>query len=426
MPALTDGQIRNALKRVAKQQKMETLTDGEGRGVGRLTLVMKPMPTRVTADWFAQQYRDGKRTKAKIGSYPALGLAEARELFNRDFAITIQKGASIKVAGDTRPGTVADLFEAYCDHLEAAGKRSHKEARKGLNKIADTLGRNRLARDITPDDIVSILRPIYERGARSMADHTRSYLRSAYSWAMRSEHDYRSTSPRRFRLSSNPAAGIPTEPKNPGQRWLREEEWVQLWRWLGNPDTPVHPPYCRAIRLLMTCGQRVEEIASLHVSQYDPAEKMINFQKTKNGKAHSIPLPALAVELIEGIKPNEHGWLFPSMMDPSKPVTHSTLYSFLWRQRDRGVVPMVTNRDMRRTFFTLAGAAGVSKEIRSRICNHTQTDVSSVHYDRYHMLPEKRHGMALWDAYMRKILNLPPLLEVVSENDVTIQSVGEM
>ena len=32
MPSLTDGQIKNALKRVAKAQKPETLVDGEGRG----------------------------------------------------------------------------------------------------------------------------------------------------------------------------------------------------------------------------------------------------------------------------------------------------------------------------------------------------------------------------------------------------------
>lgn len=40
---------------------------------------------------------------------------------------------------------------------------------------------------------------------------------------------------------------------------------------------------------------------------------------------------------------------FPSAMDPSKPVTAGTLYSFMWRQRDLGVIPIVTNRDLRRT-----------------------------------------------------------------------------
>ena len=426
MPSLTDGQIKNALKRVAKTKKAETLVDGEGRGTGRLVLVVKPQPTRVTSVWYGQQWLDGKRKLKKMGDYPHIPLADARAVFERDFSGIINKGASIKVAGDTRPGTVSDLFEAYCDALEAAGKRSHKEARKGLNKIADQLGRNRLARDIIPEDVLNVIRPIYDRGKKSMADHVRSYIRSSFSWALKSELDYRSTSPRRFKLVGNPADSIPTEPKTPGQRWLREEEWVQLWKWLEYPDVTIHPPYCRAIRLLMTCGQRVEEIAHLHVSQYDRAEKMIAWDKTKNGKAHAIPLPELAVELLDSIVPNEHGWMFPSMKDPSKPVSHSTLYSFLWRQRDRGVVPVVTNRDMRRTFFTLAGAAGVSKEIRSRICNHTQTDVSSVHYDRYNMIKEKREGMAVWDAYMRKMLKLPPRLDVVAGTDKVIRSTRAM
>ena len=56
MPSLTDGQIKNALKRVAKAQKPETLVDGEGRGTGRLILVIKPRPTRVTSVFYAQQW----------------------------------------------------------------------------------------------------------------------------------------------------------------------------------------------------------------------------------------------------------------------------------------------------------------------------------------------------------------------------------
>jgi hypothetical protein len=39
------------------------------------------MPTRVTADWMAQQSRDDKRIKKKLGSYPSLSLALAREIF---------------------------------------------------------------------------------------------------------------------------------------------------------------------------------------------------------------------------------------------------------------------------------------------------------------------------------------------------------
>jgi hypothetical protein len=51
--SLTDGLIRQALKRVELTGKQENLVDRDGRGKGRLVLVLKPMPTRVTADWMA-------------------------------------------------------------------------------------------------------------------------------------------------------------------------------------------------------------------------------------------------------------------------------------------------------------------------------------------------------------------------------------
>jgi integrase len=404
VPSLTDGEIRRALKQVEQTGKQLSLVDGEGHGTGRLVLVMKPMPTRVTADWMAQQWRDQKRLKKKLGSYPSMSLSKAREVFTRDFADMIQKGRSIKIAGDTRPGTVADLFEAYVQYLEDAEKPSWKETQKGLNKIADTLGRNRPAREIEPDEIVEVIRPIYERGKKAMADHVRSYVHAAYSWGLKSEHDYRSTSQRRFRLVYNPAAGIPTEPKKVGTRWLDEDEFVRLYRWLECPDAPVHPPYTRAVRILMLTGQRVEEIARLHVDNWDSEEKIIDWSKTKNGSPHAIPVPPIAAELIASIKPNEHGWFFPSAMDPKRPVSHGTLYSFMWRQRDRGVIPVVTNRDLRRTWKTLAGQAGVPKEIRDRIQNHALQDVSSKSYDRWNYMREKRTGMAKWDKFVRAML----------------------
>jgi integrase len=404
MASLTEGTIRKAIKRAEISQKEISLTDGEGRGTGRLALILKPMPSRVTAEWMAQQWRDGKRTKSKLGSYPAMSLAEAREVFKRDFAAVIQRGSSIKGAGDTRAGTVADLFDAYITSLKAAGKSSWSDAEANLTKVAGVLGRNRPARDISPDDVLVVLRPIYERGKPSMADHVRSYVRSAYSWGMKSELDYRHSSSRRFGLILNPAAGIPTEPKVAGTRWLDEEEFVQLYRWLEFPDAPVHPPYTRAVRILMLTGQRVEEIAALHVDQWDAKERIIDWSKTKNGKPHAIPVPATAAELITSIIPNKYGWFFPSAMDSSKPVSANTLYSFMWRQRERGVIPVVTNRDLRRTWKTLAGKAGVSKEIRDRLQNHTLQDVSSKSYDRWNYMPEKRAGMEKWNAFVERLL----------------------
>ena len=107
--------------------------------------------------------------------------------------------------------------------------------------------------------------------------------------------------------------------------------------------------------------------------------------------------------------PNEYGWFFPSATDPTRPVSADTLYCFMWRQREREVIPFVTNRDLRRTWKTLAGKAGVPKEICDRIQNHALQDVSSKNYDRWNYMPEKRAGMKKWDKFVSALLAGSPL-----------------
>jgi len=62
-------------------------------------------------------------------------------------------------------------------------------------------------------------------------------------------------------------------------------------------------------------------------------------------------------------------------------------------------------RDLRRTFKTLTGKAGISKEVRDRLQNHALTDVSSLHYDKYDYLKEKRKAMDIWNDYLNNILS---------------------
>src|SRR3546814_19794739 len=102
------------------------------------------------------------------------------DVCSSDLADVIQKGRSIKIATDTRPGTVADLFEGYVASPKAANNPSWKETEKGSNKIADTLGRNRPAREIEAEEVVELIRPIYERGAQygiaAWRDRVRQYV----------------------------------------------------------------------------------------------------------------------------------------------------------------------------------------------------------------------------------------------------------
>src|SRR3546814_16379206 len=126
--------------------------------------------------------------------------------------------------------------------------------------------------------------------------------------ALKAEHDYRTTTARRFRLSYNPAAGIPTEPKTVGTRWLNEDEFVRLYRWLECPDAPVNPPYNRAVRILMLTGTRVAEIARLHVDQWDAKARAIPWCTRKNAKPTGLPAPTLADDITTSNQKTRHSY----------------------------------------------------------------------------------------------------------------------
>jgi hypothetical protein len=128
--------------------------------------------------------------------------------------------------------------------------------------------------------------------------------------------------------------------------------------------------------------------------------------KTKNGLPHSIPLPHQATKIIDGLHHNAHGLFFPCYADPTRPAQYDGLRQVISRfLEEHPEVPHFIPRDCRRTFKTLAGDAGVTKELRDRLQNHSKkSDVSSRHYDRYDALRERRAAMEVWGAYLDLIL----------------------
>lgn len=405
MPSISDSTIQKTIRQVGLSGKTKTLTDGSGRGVGRLKLIVRKMSDRAVAEWYAQQWKDGRRTLVKMGVYPTLPLADARKRFAADFSDVIHAGTSIKLAEELKPGTVADLFSGYVQHLQANGKRSWVDVKPSLDKAAEHIGKNKLARDVKTEDVLGYLRPIFLRDSHSMADHARGYIRAAFSWGIKTESDYRTTGTiRRFKIDTNPADNIPTAEKVAGNRWLRPDEFREVYDWLGDPDSTVTRHYMTAIRLIMLLGQRVTEITQLTAAHWNSAEQTLDWAKTKNGRPHCIPVPPIAAKLLDSLTPNRHGLFFPSALDESKPVEGEALYCVLWRVRDRMTVDAFTLRDLRRTWKTLAGHAGLTKTERDLMQNHARSDVSSKHYDRYEYLPEKRAAMAKWGEWLETTL----------------------
>lgn len=391
---LTDAAIHRALK----ARKDTQLSDGKGKGTGRLLLIIR----QGHASWYAQQWLNKRKRLSKIGSYPATPLAEARRIFNAEFAPAIERKNDIRYSALQKAGTVRELFEGYVSHLKQHGKRSSVDADYNLMRLLKSLNGDMAAKDLTTDAITHVLRPIYQRGSKSMADHMRSYVRSAYGWALKTERDYRHNAPKRFYLERNPVAEIPTEPKVAGTRWLSVDELRCFWLWLHirephnlRANHSIQESNQRALRLLIATGQRVEMICSIHTTMYNG--ECVEWATTKNGLPHLLPLPEFAKrELIE---PNEYGWYFYMHTNPAEHVRDTLLYSITRRFVERSGITPFAPRDLRRTWKTLAGKAGISKDTRDLIQHHSRHDVSSKHYDRYEYLAEKQDGMKLWHEW---------------------------
>jgi integrase len=410
---ITDKKIQQVVRNAPASGKnvIELRDDGE-RGTGRLVLVIKPRAGRVTVEWYAVFFRRGKRAKAKIGSYPTMTVAEGRRIFLNEYAPAISAGLDPTAAKrqQVSAGTVKELFSAYIDNLRRDEKRSAKIAHDYLlspkGGAAKAIGADRPAASIMPGDIVPLLAKIHGRGARAMANTVRSYLSAAFNFGLRAEHDFtKADIGARWGLKLNPVTAIPADAgaSHPGDRFLSPAEFRIVWLWLD--EYRARSLLAAAAMLKMATGQRTEEILRISDAGYDRQKAMINWEKTKNGLAHSIPLPHQAEAILERLVPNSHGLFFPHHRDPARRAGAPSVLDVIRKciRENPGLAPF-TARDLRRTFKTLAGDAGIPKEMRDRLQNHVQGDVSSRHYDRYGYLPERRAAMAKWATYLDLVI----------------------
>lgn len=392
---ITEPAIQKAVREVKSGAKTEArLTDPAPRGAGRLLLVVKP----TAATWYAMRTVAGRRALTKLGTFPGMGIAAAREAFAGTATTPLQKA----------PPQVGTFGEMCAGYLDSLGDKPTRWQPERLFQIAqEFIPADRLARDVTPENIVAVIKPIYDRGARVQADKMRMYLSAAFRWAMLAAHDYRVKSPKTWGLKTNPVDVVPrdTKAQGVGNRWLSETEYRHLLaatETFGTQRTRVRD----AIALIMLTGQRVREILHLRAGQWDSQSRLLSWDKTKNGKPHVLPVCAKAAAILDKLVPSDEGWLFPGERGGHQ--NDGAVLMWLRRYSESREIEPVTGRDLRRTWKTLAGHAGLTKTERDLLQNHTEGDVSSRHYDRYEYLPEKRLAVEKWESWLQQKVSRQP------------------
>lgn len=403
---LSDRQIQAALKTCTGET---VLNDGAGgKGGGSLVLVIRRRADGCTANWSGQWWEDGKRKRKPLGPYPSVGLSAARLLFADQVRAVLAAGKNPKslVLVTDKP-TVQRLFDAYCDQMVADGKRSAAEHRRCLNLAATALGPNRMAAQVDPADISAYLGKLFAAGTRSAADHVRSYLSAAFAFGMKSTHDYRQDNRQDWGIKYNPVAAVPKDmnASTPGDRALTAAEISRLWH--AGEGFGFYT--AAAIKLLLCTGQRVEELLRVEAHEIDLAGQVwrMPLEKTKAQIApHTVPLPDLAMPVLHQLLAvNPRGLLFAGRVGTG--MEHQAVNRAIGRWLKTQDMPHFTTRDLRRTWKTCAGEAGLDRFIRDFIQQHARGDVGSKHYDRHDYLQQTREAMTRWNAWLSATLEQP-------------------
>ena len=420
MKIIIDKAVRTAIAHLdLAEAGLVTLKDPAPRGSGRLLMIARRHKTTTSSEWFAQWYRNGKKLTTKLGDYPAMSVAEARDIFITKVSPAIQTGKNPTGprawVRNTR-ATVQDLFEAYLLHLAEKGARpgSIKTARSALlgrNGAAHLLGPTRPVDAITSEDIREVLRQIKSRGASHAANNTRAFLQAAFNYAIECKLSYHLKSQRTdWGIELNPVAPIPSDPAAfvPGDRYLSEEEFRRFWHWLTVKGRSYRYKFAPAMQLMMATGQRPGEILGLHRDMLIVDRQEILWPTTKNGLPHLLPMPDALWAIVTAQKPNEAGWLFPKQRIKNECAESYVTEWLIGAYLAESGAKNFSARDLRRTWKTIAGAAGLSKEIRDRLQNHAISDVSARNYDRYDYAREKRKAMDQWCTHLTALLTEDP------------------
>ena len=403
-----------SIKALKAKDKRYVVTESGNYGEGRLQIRVSESGAKT----FRVQYHiNGKRKVIGLGTYPTVDLKKARSKHASITALLSdnidpqehkleQQKAEFESSAKRTMLEMLDDFNVYISTRWAGSTISRTEKLIKRN-ITPFIEANLMPDEFTIDMARDIIYRVYNRGAKEQSRLVRSTLMSILKFAIdfdNSPEQYKK--PNLYDIKTNFIRDISFEtPKNTGQRWLSEAELKQVW---NAGDLPYYTHQYIKLALLLG-GQRVNEVYGSYAHDFDIDNKTFtipaNRIKVKERGDHIVPLCDTAIPIVQELmqQQGKAGQLFPHRDDPQAVAHVSTLRMAILRWCEKHNIEPFNPRDLRRTCKTLMGKAGINKVNRDILQQHNKYDVSSVHYDRYDYMKEKRQSIDVWESFIIKI-----------------------
>ena len=401
--ALSEATVRQA-KTTGKKYY---LSDFDG-----LSLYVSPTGAKA---WHFRYYWAGKQKEISLGTYPEVGLREARKL--RDEARELlakainprvhrkQKRHAIRLASENDFKTVYLQWFVHRKLELKAGRQSTLSQIERIfdNDVLPRLGVTSIF-DIQRSDLLDVLTRIEARGALSIAEKVRTWFNQLFRFALVKISG----------LTVNPASDLdvvalpkPPVANNPFLRLTQLPNFLHKLRAYGGAATTQ-----LGVRLLLLTGVRTGELRLATPDQFDlerglwiiPPEVIKQLQeimrkqrkRAQDIPPYLVPLSIQAIEIVRYLlaemKPAQT-YLLSHRSDFNKRISENTLNQALKRM---GYDELLTGHGIRATISTALNEIGYPKIWVDAQLSHCDPNKVSAAYNHALHVEPRRHMMQDW------------------------------
>jgi integrase len=312
--------------------------------------------------------RSGRKRLMTVGPYGAMTLDQARERA-RKMLVDVADGrdpAEDRRRVEREVRTFGELADRWLDDYAKPHRKSWREDQRRLKThIKPRIGTVGVV-DVRSADIRAIHTRI-GKTAPVEANRVVTLIRAIYNTGKKWElipADH-----------PNPAAAVDRFKERSRERWLTAKELTRLVKAL-HAETDVYA--VAAIKLLILTGNRKTELLRARWDRLDMDGRRLLLEDTKTGEAKVTPLSAPALEVLRGLPRMLHSpWIFPSPVDPTKPL--QDLKRQWGRIRTAARVPDATIHDLRRTTGSWLVQQGVPLQVVGAALGHRDTRATEIY-----------------------------------------------
>ena len=382
---------------------------GDSRG-----LYLK-IPPKGEPYWMLRYTISSKRREITLGKVSFISLSEARSLAEdarRKVASGDDPIAERKLSRPKLLTTVNDIFEDW--HIDLVKRLKHPKIPERVYKkdIAPVIGGIALAK-VTPLDVRSILQKITNSGRPTISNDALLYMKQLFDHAIKLGL-----------LLNNPATAFKVNDaggvEKSRERALTHDEIAHVFKVFREHSDSFSRDNYLACTLLLLLAVRKSELTEAPWSEFDLNEKKwaLPKERSKSGVGIVIPLPPLAIEILQELKVRACGsdYVFPNRRtSKSQHMGKDTLNRAIAKlygvepgkkkqpPNVMGSIEYFTVHDLRRTSRSLLASLSVPPHVAERCLNHKLKGVEGI-YDRYDYFDERKNAQEKLGEHLRKIV----------------------